>query len=473
MFNTDVLLQIPGVSRLSFKDEELIRAALSVQPKHYAHSWLYILRACHVNNGELGFKYVSPEMIVLIGYRHDFLYVTPLFDITGGAKLQLFCDLLFDTTNRPILLKKIHQNVFAVVPTLQIAHNYLPLEDDTCPETILQLQKLFISPEGDINPVAKKLARRAQSFEKKKVAFRVIEDITEVPFEKLQRFLAHDTEKYASYLPIVKYLYTQKPSKYKYRVMVFLYHGRIRGLYIMEVLSMTEYGLYGGITSKDVGGITEWMDIHVFRRLFLEGVRVVYLGGAENRGIAEYINKLVPYRPSYFVQTLQYQPHAEENTVPLQLRLATEADFMALAELYRDFYNSLDELGEAWTKESAHRLISHFYHRQPDLFFIAEYGGKVIGAIVAAIQPWWDGNRLVEGEVFIDTKYHDTDLNKRLVKELLIHARDKYQAVAWDTLTPTNSKHPLGQYEQFGFTNVPQWAAISGDVHIALERLGV
>ncbi|HEU5121837.1 MAG TPA: GNAT family N-acetyltransferase [Candidatus Saccharimonadales bacterium] len=432
-----------------------------------------MLRAAHINNGEMGFKYVSPEMVALIGYRHDFMYVTPLFDTTGGVKLRQFCDLLFDITDCPILLKKIHQKAFEQVPIVQTMHNYLPLEDDTCPETVLHFQKLFINADGDINPIAKKLARRARSFEQKNITFRIIEDITELPFEKLRRFIAADKEKYASYLPIVKYLYTQKPNQYKYRVMVFLHRGRIKGLYMLEVLSITEYGLYGGITSKDIGGITEWMDIYVFKQLFLQGVRVLHLGGSESRGIAEYINKLIPHRPSYFVQTLLYEPHAKNNDIAVQLRLAEETDFMTLAELYRDFYNSLDELGETWTKESAHRLISHFYHRQPDLFFVAEFNGRVIGAIVAAIQPWWDGNRLVEGEVFIDSEYHATNLNKQLVRVLLTHARDDYQAVAWDTLTPTSSKHPLGQYEQFGFTDVPQWAAISGDVHVALEKLGI
>lgn len=473
MLNIELLLQLPGVSRLSFKDEHLIRAALSAQSMQYAHSWLYILRAAHVNNGEMGFKYVSTEMVAVIGYRHDFLYVTPLFDTSSGARLRRLCDLLFDTLSCPILLKKVHQKSFEQIPIPEVAHNYLPLEDDSCPETVLHLQKLFISSDGDINPVAKKLARRARTFEEKNTIFRIVEDITEVPFEKVRRFLAQDIEKYASYLSIVKYLYTQRSNKYKYRVVVFLHRGRIRGLYMMEVLSMTEYGLYGGITSKDVGGITEWMDIYLFKRLFFEGVRIIHLGGAESKGIAEYIAKLIPYRPSYTVQTLLYEPHAKAHDLAVKLRLVRPTDFMSLAKIYRDFYNFLEELGETWTQESAHRLISHFYHRQSDLFFLAEYNSEIVGAIVAAIQPWWDGNRLVEGEVFIDMRYHSTSLNKKLVKELLTNARDKYQAVAWDTLTPTNSKHPLGQYEQLGFIDVPKWAAISGDIHVALEKLGI
>jgi len=467
-------LQIPGVSPLLRDDEQLFRVAFSSHQLQYAHSWLYILRAAHVNAGEMGYKYVSNELVAAIGYRHDFIYVTPVFDTTGGMRLHQLCDKLFKATARPVLIKKFQHAVFdQVVPATKIETRKLPLEDDTCPETVLHLQKFFVSSDGEVNPVAKKLIRRARAFENSGLTFDILDDITSVPFEKIERFLAQDPEKYASYLPIIEYLYTQKADPYKYRVMVFMHKNEVRGLYMTELLSLTEVGMYGGITSKDTGGITEWMDIHFFRKLLADGIAVVHLGGAENEGIAEYVRKLFPHRPAYFAQTILYDHGSEWQDVPAHIRSVAESDFNELAVLYRDLYNELDDLGESWTKETAHKFISHFYNRQPDLFFLAEVKGEIVGAIVAAIQPWWDGNHLVEGEVVLDPRYRRTTLNRQLLKKLLTEARVKYNTVAWDTFTPTSHKHPLGAYKQLGFTEVPQWAAITGDIHTVLERLGV
>ncbi|HEU5121939.1 MAG TPA: GNAT family N-acetyltransferase [Candidatus Saccharimonadales bacterium] len=469
MLDVQSLLNTPGVSLLTYDDEHLFRATFSNHGSQYAHSWLYILRAAHINDGEMGYKYVSRDLVATIGYRHDHLYITPLLDSSNGVNLQELCDTLSKMTHAPILIKKIlpHQ----ATPSMTRPEATYPLEDDTCPETVIHLQKLFTS-DDNVNPQARKLARRAKAFERLGLTFRIHEDIKDIPFEKIDRFLARDPEKRANYLPIIRYLYQQPTNNYKYRVMVFMHRGRVRGLYIGEILSLTELGLYGAITSKDAGGITEWMDIYFFKKLLQGDIKTLYLGGAESEGIAEYIKKLLPYRPSYFAQTLLYAPIAAQHA-EVTIRPVHTTDFNDLAALYCESYNTLHDLGETWTKDSAHRFISHFYRRQPDLFFLAEHNGIIVGAIVAAIQPWWDGNHLVEGEVFIHAEYRHTTLNKQLLKTLLTEARDTYNAVAWDTLTPVTDKHPLASYKEIGFSEVPQWAAVSGEVRTVLERLGV
>ena len=421
----------------------------------------------------MGYKYVSHDLVAAIGYRHGHLYVTPVRDTTGGVKLRRLCGALFDATKTPILLKKIQRHAFEqMVFPVDLPHDDLPLEDDSCPESVLHLRKLFVSPAGDVNPVAKNLIRRARAFENAGIQLHPLDDITQVPFEELERFLARDPVKYANYLPIVTYLYAQRPDRYKYQVMVFTDGSRIRGLYMTEVLSLTELGMYGGITSKDASGLTEWMDLHFFRKVFSEGIRTVHLGGAESNGVAQYVGKLLPYRPSYFAQTIRFDSALPKDDVTVRVRAVREGDLDELAQLYRNFYNALDDLGELWTKESAHRFVAHFYRRQPDLFYLAELGDRIVGATVAAVQPWWDGNHLVEGEIFIDSLYEDTDLSRQLLRELLVRARDKYHTVTWDTIMPTSDKHPLGSYKRIGFDELPLRAAITGDVHTVLEKLG-
>jgi GNAT superfamily N-acetyltransferase len=474
MFDAQFLLKISGISTLTFEDEQLFRMAFANELLQYAHSWLYVLRAAHVNAGSMGFKFISQNLVAVIGYRHNCIYVTPIFDTTGGVKLQQLCEVVTRQIDLPILIKKMRPAVFDQLSYRKVNATQLLLEDDSHPEMVLHLNRLFISSDGTLNPTARKLQRRALSFEQLDIDLAIVENITTISFEKIKNFLALDAEKYASYLPIIRYLYTQKPDRYKYRVVIFIGRksGRIRGLYMTEVLSLTDVGMYGGITTKDVGGITEWMDVYFFRQLFLDGIRTVHLGGAENQGIANYVRKLVPYKPAYLTQTVLFSPERAEK-MAFKIRLVKTADFMALAQLYRTLYNSLNELGELWTKETAHRFISHFYDRQGDLFFLAEHKGKIVGAIVAGLQPWWDGNHLVEGELIVEQAYQRTNVHRQLLKELLTKARQKYDVVAWDTFTPATPAHPLSSYKEIGFNDVPQWAAISGDVHTVLERLGV
>jgi L-amino acid N-acyltransferase YncA len=463
---------IPHITRLSTKDEPLLRAAMRSASVTYASSWLYILRTAHVGHGEMGYKYVTNDLVAVIGFRHNHLYVTPVYDTTSGIALQHFCERLSDTLPHTILVKKFSDERFGALDYKETPE-YVPQEDDSYRETTVHLQKLFNQESGRINPIAHKLHRRSEAFKRHGLAFDVVTDIAEVPLLKLEQFLAKDDEKFANYIQILRYLYLAPHDTYRYRTMVFLHDGDVRGLYMCEVLSLSDLGLYGGVTSKDVGGITEWMDIYFFNEMLDVGVQTVHLGGAENGGIAEYVTKLSPYKPAYSTRTVQFDPTRKYPRSLTSIRLVNEKDFSQLAHLYLDVYNGMGQLGETWTLTSAHRFISHFHKRQPDLFFLAEQAGVIVGAAVAAIQPWWDGNHLVEGEIFIDPEYAESDVQQRLLKQLLARARFHHDAVSWDTIVPTVNAHPLANYKKIGFKKAPYWAAITGDVHTILKQLDV
>lgn len=212
------------------------------------------------------------------------------------------------------------------------------------------------------------------------------------------------------------------------------------------------------------------MDVHFFRELLREGLKTVYLGGSEQQGVAHFCSKLLPYKPGYVVRAVLYRP-TPATTVSTVVRPATEYDITPLADLYRSVYNAMDALGERWTKPAARKFISHFYRRQPDLFFVAEVDGKIVGATVAGIQPWWDGNHLVEGEIFIDPACSDKTVEKKLLKRLLLTARNTYKVVAWDTLMPIVGEHTFGEYKAIGFSEMPHVKAISADMNTMLARL--
>jgi L-amino acid N-acyltransferase YncA len=465
------LLHIKGISHLTYEDEQLFRLAFPKDSVQYARSWLYCLRASHGDAGKLGYKFVNADLIAVIGFRKKVVYVTSIIDKTHGIMLQKLCQTIVEKTSKEVLLKKFNPRLHEQF-SFQSTNRKLKklFEDDSCPETILQLDRLFLSKNGELNPVAKKFIRKVNKIEKSDMQFDILEDISLLPEKQIEVFLAKDYEKYASYLPMVKYLYNHGEDL-KYKVMLFIHKKQLCGLFIGESYSLTEMGLYCGITLKEIPGTTEWMDSQFFRKMFDEGIQTVYLGGSERGGISWYINKLLPYKPSYFVQTIVYDKSVKNNKNSISIRLINENDINPISEMYCDIYNSLEELGEHWTKHSAHNFIYSFYKRQPDLFFIAQYNKKLAGAIVAGIQPWWDGHHLVEGEIFVDPKLENKGIDKKLLRHLLVTARTKYHAVAWDTITPITGNHPLRSFQQLGFIEVPIWKAISGDIHTVLKRL--
>jgi hypothetical protein len=255
--------------------------------------------------------------------------------------------------------------------------------------------------------------------------------------------------------------------------MVMLKNDRIRGLYIYEILGLGQAGLYCGLTTRDEPGITEWMDYEVFRRLSQRGIHRLILGGAEKVGISRYIDKLLAQKPTYTSHSYAYDPEADA-FYDVAVRLAKPADFQALSKLYADFYNDLDDLGERWTKDAARKFISHFYTRQRDLMFLAEdqKSHEVVGLVMAAVQPWWDGNHLVEGELLVRADYRaHPAYATQLVSALLQTAEASYQAITWDTIAPTTPGHPFNYFQQLGFSEVPHWRAVRGDVRAILGQL--
>ncbi|MBI4058369.1 GNAT family N-acetyltransferase [Candidatus Gottesmanbacteria bacterium] len=152
------------------------------------------------------------------------------------------------------------------------------------------------------------------------------------------------------------------------------------------------------------------------------------------------------------------------------IRAVKESDFPSLSEIYCKSYNPLN-IGERWTSEKAMDLLKWLYDKQPDLFFVACDGEKVIGAISALTKPWWDGVHLADGELFVDPLYQGKSVGKHLIRRLFTEAQKKYQAVSWDTITHIVHEHPLKWYKKIGFEVIGHWCLITGDIKKVLLRL--
>jgi aminoglycoside 6'-N-acetyltransferase I len=97
----------------------------------------------------------------------------------------------------------------------------------------------------------------------------------------------------------------------------------------------------------------------------------------------------------------------------INIRSIKKEDLKKLAEIYTEVYRLFD-VGEKWTKESSFKLLEYWLNRQKDLCFLAEVENEIVGAFVAGVKPWWDGNHLVDGEIFIHPKFQKRGIGKFL-----------------------------------------------------------
>ena len=108
--------------------------------------------------------------------------------------------------------------------------------------------------------------------------------------------------------------------------------------------------------------------------------------------------------------------------------LKKKQDIDTIAGSYADYYSN-SVLQEKWTKESAARLFWYFYNQNKELFFVAYDDDKPVGIIMSVLKPWWDGNHLEDGEVFVLPEYRQKGIAKSLFKALFECAVTKYEGL--------------------------------------------
>lgn len=129
------------------------------------------------------------------------------------------------------------------------------------------------------------------------------------------------------------------------------------------------------------------------------------------------------------------------------------------------------EPDEKWTENAAYALLADWYKRQPDLAFAAECDDKLVGAFVVGIRPWWDGNHLVDGELFVDLDYQNKGIATSLIDHVILTAVEKYAPLVWDTYTFRGQQFPLEWYKRLGFREIEEWVMIRADVAQLLTNL--
>lgn len=145
----------------------------------------------------------------------------------------------------------------------------------------------------------------------------------------------------------------------------------------------------------------------------------------------------------------------------------------------------LDELGavylraladnpdERWQLAQARALLADWRHRQPDLFMSARAdSGALVGGFVVGVRPWWDGNHLVDGELFVDPQFQQRGVARELILAVLQQAKKRYAPLLnWDTYTFRNEGFPLSWYRRLGFNEINEWVMIRADVDAVIANL--
>ena len=154
------------------------------------------------------------------------------------------------------------------------------------------------------------------------------------------------------------------------------------------------------------------------------------------------------------------------------IRLVKKSDINELAKIYKDLYDNVD-IGENWTIEKATELLTYWYDKQGDLFFVAEEDGKPVGAIMSGVKSWFDGLRLNDTEIFVSNEYQGKHIAKDLMLEHLKQAKIKYNAKMIEFHTYGNEdEFPQNWYNRIGFEKDDELIIMHADIENVLNKLG-
>lgn len=148
-------------------------------------------------------------------------------------------------------------------------------------------------------------------------------------------------------------------------------------------------------------------------------------------------------------------------------------DIKDLAHIYKELFDDAD-IGEFWSIESAENLLTYWYNKQQDLFFVAEEDGKAIGAVMSGVKPWFDGNRLIDTEIFVSKEYQKNNIAKKLYKIHLEEARKIYNANTIEFHTyGKEEEFPQNWYKKIGFHKDNELIIMNANVEEVLKNIKI
>ena len=75
------------------------------------------------------------------------------------------------------------------------------------------------------------------------------------------------------------------------------------GVYVTHQIASNKAGIYCGITIHKYTGLTDTLDWLLYRKLYKLGVKKILVGGSENRGVWDYLQKYCPSSPTEILKS--------------------------------------------------------------------------------------------------------------------------------------------------------------------------
>jgi hypothetical protein len=154
------------------------------------------------------------------------------------------------------------------------------------------------------------------------------------------------------------------------------------------------------------------------------------------------------------------------------IRLIIHSDIPEVAKVFVDSFREVDP-SEEWTTPKAEALIGFFLKVQPDLAFLIERDGRVAGAVLGIVKPWWDGNCLVETEIFIAPEFKTRGIGTLLGFHYLREAMRLYDVRSIHTITFNDFDFPASLYSRIGFRDKTNWKVMVADASETVQKLNV
>lgn len=116
----------------------------------------------------------------------------------------------------------------------------------------------------------------------------------------------------------------------------------------------------------------------------------------------------------------------------LKIRKSKKDDLIELSKIYKRAYDRPEE-GEDWSIKDSKNLLNFYLNQKTFLGITAIINNKIVGAFFSYVKPWYDGNHLGEGEIFIDPKYQKQKIGTKLFWEMMKIA-DKKKCVVHELI---------------------------------------
>ena len=149
----------------------------------------------------------------------------------------------------------------------------------------------------------------------------------------------------------------------------------------------------------------------------------------------------------------------------LKIRKTKKEDLNLLAVVYKAAYDRPKE-GEDWSIANSKKLLEFYFYQKTALGLTAVLDGKIVGAFLSFIKPWYDGNHLGEGELFIDPGYQGQKIGTKLFFEMMKLAKNK-KCVAHELIAYGRVAH---WYRKMGMKN-SGLLPMSGDIKEILKKM--